>query len=276
MSGRQRNESRLEMKARLEAEKSLPKPYVPLGRPVGSKNWSEKKKIQVVTTYLALGNAPLTEGVTGVPRQTIRMWKMQPWWKEIESDIRNEENLGLDIKLSKIVDKALDVVVDRLENGDFQLDSKSGKVSRVPVKMRDATSATNTLLDKRALLRNQPTKIVAQQAFDDRLLKLAEQFATFALGKKEPKVITGEVIEDAIYVGGEEGLQEGVELGAQEETYEGEGQGSTEQSEEYDGEEGLSDEGGWQGRGPQEGNIEGWYDDSDEPEGSNGLGKPQL
>lgn len=159
-------------------------------------NWSDAKKIETVTTYLALGKAPMVEAVTGVPRQTIRIWKMQPWWKELEEEIRREETLELDSRLGKIVNKSLDVVMDRLENGDYVFNSKTGKVARVPVKMRDATTATNTLLDKRQLLRKNPIeKAQHQQQFEDRLLKLAEQFAEFAIGKKpKEKVIEGEVV----------------------------------------------------------------------------------
>lgn len=159
--------------------------------------WSDRKKIEVVTTYLALGKAPMVEAVTGVPQQTIRIWKMQPWWKELEEEIRREENLELDSRLGKIVDKSLEVVMDRLENGDFTLNSKTGKVSRIPVKLRDATMASNALIDKRQLIRKNPIeKAQHQQQFEDRLLKLAEQFAEFAIGKKKnEKVIEGEVID---------------------------------------------------------------------------------
>lgn len=171
--------------------------------------WSQEKKIQTVTTYLALGNAPMTEAVTGVPRGTIRQWKMQSWWKELESDIRNEEDSELDVKLSKVIDKSLDAVLDRVENGDFIFDSKTGKFVRKPVHMKDALSAVTQVFDKRNLLRGKPTSRVEKQNVSDNLSKLAAEFAKFAASK----TIEGEVIEETneTYADGESPVQESKE-----------------------------------------------------------------
>ena len=167
--------------------------------------WSQEKKIQTVTTYLALGNAPMTEAVTGVPRGTIRQWKLQQWWKDLESDIRNEEDSELDVKLSKIIDKSLDAVLDRVENGDFLFDSKTNKFVRKPVHMRDALNAVTQIFDKRNLLRGKPTSRVEKQNVTDNLAKLAEEFAKFA----RSKTIQGEVIAEDIGTVGESTSSEG-------------------------------------------------------------------
>ena len=53
--------------------------------------------------------------------------------------------------------------MDRLENGDHIYDQKTGRIRRAPVKLRELNATFNTLLDKRQLLRNKPTKIVEQQ-----------------------------------------------------------------------------------------------------------------
>ena len=171
------------------------------------KNWSEAKKVEVVTTYLALGKAPMTEAVTGVPRQTIRIWKMQPWWKDLEREIRNEEDGELDAKLSRIIDKSLDAISERLDNGEFLLDSRTGSIKRVPVKMRDAARVTTELLDKRNLIRGKPTSITEKISTTDILQKLAAEFAGF-VRKQSEKVIEGEVI-DALHVEWKTGLSEG-------------------------------------------------------------------
>ncbi len=169
------------------------------------KNWSEAKKVEVVTTYLALGKAPMVEAVTGVPRQTIRIWKMQQWWKDLEREIRNEEDGELDAKLSRIIDKSLDAVSERLDNGEFILDSRSGHIKRVPVKMRDAQRVSSELLDKRNLIRGKPTSITEKVSVEDVVRKLAEQFAEF-VRKPTEKVIEGEVVIDALHDQRETGL----------------------------------------------------------------------
>lgn len=165
--------------------------------------WPEKKRIEAVTTYLALGKLPFVTQVTGIPHETLRVWKKQDWWKDLESQIRTEENQELDTKLTKIVDKSLSVVVDRLENGEFFMD-KTGKVHRVPVKLKDAIKVSSDLLDKRSLIRKEPARQLAekQESINERLLGLAEQFAAIALGKdprKTEKVIEGEVLDEVYF-----------------------------------------------------------------------------
>ena len=172
------------------------------------KNWSEAKKVEVVTTYLALGKAPMVEAVTGVPRQTIRIWKMQQWWKDLEREIRNEEDGELDAKLSRIIDKSLDAVSERLDNGEFILDSRTGQIKRVPVKMRDAQRVSSELLDKRNLIRGKPTSITEKVSVEDVVRKLAEQFAEF-VRKPTEKVIEGEIVIDALYEERSSGLCNG-------------------------------------------------------------------
>jgi len=154
--------------------------------------WSQQKKAETVTTYLALGNAPMTEAVTGVPRNTIRQWKMQDWWKELEIDIRNEEDAGLDVKLTKIVDKSLDAVMDRVENGDFIFNPKTAKFYRRPVHMKDVLKVATDVFDKRNLLRGKPTSRVEKHNITDNLANLAAEFAKFA----KSRTIEGEVLEE--------------------------------------------------------------------------------
>ena len=140
-----------------------------------------------------MGNAPMTEAVTGVPRSTIRQWKMQDWWKELELDIRNEEDAELDVRLTKIIDKSLDAVLDRVENGDFVFSKKDNKFHRKPVNMKDALKVTTDVFDKRNLLRGRPTSRTEKHNVSDSLANLAAEFAKFAACK----TIQGEVIEDA-------------------------------------------------------------------------------
>ena len=159
-----------------------------------NKPYSEVKKIEVVTTYLALGKAPMVEAVTGVPRQTIRVWKMQPWWKELVDEIQSDETQELSSKLTKIIDRSLDVVVDRIEHGDFLLDSRTGQVRRVPVKLRDVHRVSTDLIDKRQLLKKKQNIESDKSTVEDIMKKLADQFSEFVqlqVKKDKEKVIEG-------------------------------------------------------------------------------------
>ena len=226
---------------------------------MASKHYTDAKKIEVVTTYLVLGKAPLVEAATGVPRGTIRQWKMQPWWKELESDIRVEEDQELDSKLSRIVDRTLDTVVDRIEHGDYILDSRSGTVKRVPVKMKDAHKVSVDLIDKRNLLRGKPTSRVEKITVEDTMLKLAEQFKEWAKLIKSEKVIEGDY---AVYDERETGLPEResvVQLASQEHQK----ADAQEQSSLSDGSSLRQED--TRGRGPHQANVQRREDSALEP-----------
>ena len=142
-------------------------------------HWKESKRIEAVTTYLSTGNLTETGRMTGVPLKTLEQWKKSDWWKEMEKRIRSDEDQQMDAKLTKIIDRTLEKLVDSIENGEHIYDQRTGQVKRMPAKMRDLNNAFNTILDKRQLIRRQPTKIVEQTTTATQLQNLADQFANF-------------------------------------------------------------------------------------------------
>ena len=150
--------------------------------------WSEAKRLEVVTTYLVLGKIPFVSATTGVPAGTIRQWRTQPWWKEIEISVQTDGDIELDAKLAKRVDKALDLVMDRLENGDYLYDPKTSEFIRKPVNMKDTWKVSTEMIDKRLLLRKQPKDQTNQEAVGDILKNLAKEFASMAMKKVKEHV----------------------------------------------------------------------------------------
>lgn len=198
---------------------------------VRNTSWPKEKKLQAVTQYLALGNMALVAATTGISHGLLRQWKAQPWWKEFEKEIRNTENLKLDDKLTKLVDKSLDAVADRLENGEAVWDSKSGTIQRKPVNMKDSAKVANDMLTKRELLRGNATSRTEAAAIpmQDQLKLLAAEFARMTSGKpietidvEMVEILNGDV-DDALHEEWEEGLQEGTELGEDDSSPESEG-----------------------------------------------------
>lgn len=179
--------------------------------------WPESKRIEVVTALIQLGNATQVSALTKVPLETIRTWKKSEWFKDMVEQIRDEDNQELDTKFSKIIRKTLDTIEDRLENGNFQFDPKTGRVMRIPVNLRDTHRVMSDLVDKRKVIRNEPTKAENEEGSASRLAKLAVQFAEMALKKTDQDmkqvgpIYEGDWEEDnAVHVGGEKGLQDGV------------------------------------------------------------------
>lgn len=214
---------------------------------VKNTTWPREKKLQAVTQFLALGNMKLVAATTGVDYGLLRQWKMQPWWKELEIEIRASENLQLDNNLTKIVDKSLETVADRLENGDYIFDNKTGQIKRKPVNMKDAAKVSVDLLSKRELLRGNATErtLVTALPMAEQLKLLAAEFARMTTGAPldildvEAKEIKEEDEDDALHDEWEEGLQERgeklhLETGGEEEA------GGAERSPSGDGEEGPS------------------------------------
>lgn len=167
-------------------------------------HWKESKKIEAVTTYLSTGNLSETARMLGVPIRTLESWKISDWWKEIVKRIQSDEDQELDAKTSKVINKALDNLMDRIENGEYIYDQKTGQLKRTPAKLRDLNTAFNNLLDKRQLLRNKPTRIVEQQSTAVQLQNLAEQFKQFT-NKQTKELPDREYIEGDTVVQDESG-----------------------------------------------------------------------
>lgn len=146
--------------------------------------WSDNQRIQLVTTYLATGNLSLSAATMEIPARTARRWKAMPWFKQMVEDIRSEENIQLDSKLAKVVDKSVEALLDRVENGDFQYDQREGRMIRKPISARDASTVTRDMIDRRELLQGKKQKENDNsRKMEDRLLKLAEEFGKFARSK---------------------------------------------------------------------------------------------
>lgn len=165
--------------------------YIPVNK--NKKNqpgiWNAAKRLEAVATYVATGNLKLTGRLLEIPYETLKTWHHQEWWLERVQELRDEENIELSTRLTKMLDKSLLAVNDRIEGGDYYVDHKSGQVRRIPAKLKDVASVTATLIDKRNLLRKQPTKIVSDEKTNNRLDKLAEAFASFAKGQPTERVV---------------------------------------------------------------------------------------
>lgn len=160
----------------------------------GTKAWhSDNQKIEAVTVWLATGNLALTAATLNIPEVTMRRWKALPWWKQMVEDIRSEENLALDARLSKVVNKSVEALLDRVEHGDFQFDQRTGTMIRKPISARDASTVTRDMIDRRELLQGKKVEVKdTTRKIDEKLLMLATEFARFAQSKtvtNEPSLI---------------------------------------------------------------------------------------
>lgn len=174
--------------------------------------WSDTQKLEAVQTYLMLGNVCMTGRVLKIPEETVRRWRKTTWWKEIEGELRIQDEMQLSARLKRVMEKSLDAVDERLEKGDYVYNQKTGEMRRKPVSMRDAHKVSMDLIDKRNLLLNRNKPDASEEQMNDKLLKMMKQFADFAQGKldknnivdiqiketNENQMVSNEVVSDEI------------------------------------------------------------------------------
>lgn len=188
--------------------------------------YSDSQKLEAVKLWLLTGNLVHTAAALNLSFTTVRNWRYSDWWEDLVTELKSQEQIELSNKLKRISQKSLDELEDRLANGDWVLDRKTGKLVRKPASLRDTTQTFNSLHDRTQRLETKP-KDENKQVLD-RLSALAAQFEQIA-NKRQPIKVTDVIY--AIHDERKEGLQEGIELGEETQTPPSQGQSSPEQRE---------------------------------------------
>lgn len=182
------------------------------------KHWSDSQKLEAVQTYLMLGSVRMTSAALKIPEITLKVWRASTWWKDLESELKIQDELQLSTRLKKIAEKSFAAVEDRLEHGNFVFDQKTGKIRRIPVNLKDAHKVALDSIQQKELIGKKHVDVANDGQILDKLEQLANKFAEMATDKfKQIKdesrtVEMAEVIEeydDAVHDKWEEGLQEG-------------------------------------------------------------------
>lgn len=164
---------------------------------VSNKHWSDEQKTEAAKTYLLVGNLALTARMLGIPEITMKVWKKSDWWAELIRELRSQEKMELSARTKKIVGAALTVVEDRLVNGDFQYDQKTGEVVRKPVNLKDAHKVAIDLQERADKLEamESGTYVAEETKVENKLLMLAEKFAEMATKKIEQKQLEERTVD---------------------------------------------------------------------------------
>lgn len=176
-----------------------------------NQKYTDEFKYKTVVLYSQVGSLKAIGLTLGIPYQTIKEWHATDWWKSVEDDILSQKKTKLSGQIEKVRDKAVNVVEDRLDNGDFFYDQKSGELIRRPVSADSAARILNSTLNTSVRLeelRQNEKRIENVEKTQDRLTKLKEEFAKFARATQ----IEGKV-NNAIHEEREEKLSEGESLG---------------------------------------------------------------
>lgn len=147
------------------------------------KHWTDRDKLKVIAAFSVLGNATKVEEVTGVPANTINYWKTLPWWFEEMEKLRKSEDEVMVSGYGRIMQKTIEKLMERIENGDVVILKDGSKTTR-PVSAKElayiSTNATNSRQKIRGEAIDNAVKTITMQ---DRLQKLNEEFVRFVKSK---------------------------------------------------------------------------------------------
>lgn len=143
-------------------------------------------KLNAALAYLITGETEGAAKLCGIPGRTIREWTEEPWWADVITEARKMKNDELDAAFTSILHKATGEVADRIEHGD-EIIQKDGSKARRKVSARDATLVAAVLIDKRAVLRGEPTRISKSINEKERLNTLKNNLEGLAGFKEEEK-----------------------------------------------------------------------------------------
>jgi hypothetical protein len=141
-------------------------------------------------------------------------------------ELRTEGHIQLSNKLKNIASKALDITLERLENGDYVLNQKTGEMVRKPVVMRDAHRVAESLIDRGLRISDKPIEELNNQKIQDRLASLASAFESFAKKTRKIEVLDAEDLGETYTTvegpGGERTQGTSLQVVEQDGAYEGE------------------------------------------------------
>lgn len=178
-------------------------------------HWSDGQKLEAVQTYLMLGSVRMTAASLKIPEITLKVWRASTWWKDLESELKIQDELQLSTRLKKIAEKSFAAVEDRLEHGNFVFDQKTGKIRRIPVNLKDAHKVALDSIQQKELIGKKHVDVANDGQILDKLEQLANKFAEMASDKfkqindENRTIEMVEDVTDAVYDEREEGLQEG-------------------------------------------------------------------
>lgn len=156
----------------------------------GRVDW--KRRIACATLYNEVGNMRLVAEKMEVSYDTLNDWKRQDWWPRLIDEIRAGKAAKRNLKLSSIIDQSIDLIADRISNGEFHI-NEDNEIKRVPVKLKDISKLTVELLNHQIKQEEIADKVTERrETVQETLALLAKEFKKLNRNKDKE---TAETIE---------------------------------------------------------------------------------
>lgn len=178
-------------------QKAPGRPYKPTGlvaRGMAKGIFPDKKKMEVVALYAASGRVKEVAALAKVPVDRVYQWRKEQWFQDALREVWQENNEKIDAKFTDIIECALEQVSDRVQHGDWVQNAK-GDLLRKPIPAKDLSIVVAINVDKRQLLRGEPTSrtdapVNVAEKTVQKLEKLAVTFENLAkFGRPKTEVI---------------------------------------------------------------------------------------
>lgn len=137
------------------------------------KAWDMDARIQAAIAWLITGDSEEAGRLCNIPGRTIRDWMNLPWWEEVLAEAKTIKQKELDALWTGLIHKSTTALRHRLDQGDAIM-TKTGEIKYLPVKAKDLAIITSIAVDKRALLRNQPTSRVERITVEEKLHRIGQ------------------------------------------------------------------------------------------------------
>src|SRR4249920_459108 len=96
--------------------KSVPRTTLEPISCMGSSYTDEQRK-EAVMHYLVKGSVTEVSNALGIPRTTLQDWKRTEWWFNLSVALRQEQNDQLEAGMTRIIQKTLTQLEDRVDHG---------------------------------------------------------------------------------------------------------------------------------------------------------------
>ena len=143
----------------------------------GSK-YTDEDRQAAMACYAVHGNYKRCSDLLSIPPRTLAQWGQTEWWLSSIAEVRLQKQDEIDSGVQKIIDRAIDSVITRLDKGDEMITSKGDTLYKA-VSARDSATILGIAFDKQRILRMLPTSITASTD-SDKLLKLQQSFEDLA------------------------------------------------------------------------------------------------
>jgi transposase-like protein len=139
------------------------------------REYGESDRREAVRAVITQGGFREAGRHLNVPWETIAGWKHRypEWWDKTYAEITLQILAGLtevsQHKALKLRERLMELIEDRVENGEAKLNVKEGKIVMVPVGLSDLTKTFTALGGQKA-----ETKAAAEMTDEERMLELAK------------------------------------------------------------------------------------------------------